>query len=120
MKTFLFNTTATMKPYNYTKWYIDTGIIRPVTIKAENINAALKEYQHIVSEKYYVNISNYAIKNKEPMYKDTPEGDAIQCGYVLTASTDFDNDHAGWVKQYIELWVNISIIINPFEGAAEK
>jgi regulatory protein YycH of two-component signal transduction system YycFG len=115
MKTFLFTTSATMKHYNHKKWWIDSGIIRDITIKADNITSALEQYRETVINKYYIDISKSALKNKSAMYIDTPSGEPKQCGYVITASTEFDNDHRGWVKQYIDLWVNVSIITSPFE-----
>lgn len=32
-----FKTTATMKPYNNKKWWIDDGIIREITVNADTI-----------------------------------------------------------------------------------
>ena len=113
--TYFFRTTATMKHYNNKNWWIDGDIIRNVYINAENINEALQEYQEITRDRYGVKISNNALKNKDPMYIDTPNG-AKQMGYVITAKTDFrdDNRHK-WITQYIDLWVSISIIIDAFE-----
>lgn len=85
-----------MKPYNTKKWWIDSGIIREITIEANTITAA--------------------IKTKSPMYRDTKTGEPVQVGFVITASTDFDNDRKGWIKQFIDLWVDVNIISNPFEG----
>lgn len=112
---FQFETCATMKPYNAKKWWIDSGIIRKITIKADNIAAALEQYRETVKNNYYIYISKSALNDKSPMYCDNANGETLQCGYVITASTDFDNDRRGWVKQYIDLWVNISVIVNPFE-----
>lgn len=120
MKKFLFKTSATMKPYNNKKWWIDSGIIRDITIQAEDVSGALKGYCETVKNQYYIDISKNAIKNKNPMYKDDENGDEIQCGYVITGKTDFDNERRGWVIQYIDLWVTIAIIINPFEEDVEK
>ena len=48
------------------------------------------------------------------MYIDTKDGPK-QMGYVLTASADFrDDDNYKWVKQYINLWVDISIVTSAF------
>lgn len=110
-----FKTTATMKPYNNKKWWIDSGIIREITTKADSLTEALRQYQEAVQEHYYITISDNALKTKAPMYHDTKSGEAVQVGYVLTASTDFDNDRRGWVKQYIDLWVTIKTVSNPFE-----
>lgn len=109
-----FKTTATMKPYNNKKWWIDSGIIREITIEADTLPEALKQYQTAVHDQYYIDISDNAIKTKSPMYHDTKSSEVVQSGYVLTASTDFDNDRRGWVKQYIDLWVTIRIVSNPF------
>lgn len=103
-----FKTTATMKEYNNKHWYIDCGYIRPITINADNLNAALQQYKNIVEEKYYTCISKNALKNKNPMYIDLKNGDSKQIGYVITASTEFeDRTVYKWSKQYIDLWVTI-------------
>lgn len=115
MNKYLFKTDATMKPYNNKKWWIDTKIINDITVKAETIDAALKQYQNIVSENHYIIVSDNAIKNKQNMYIDTESG-SQQIGYVLTAKCDFENnDNYTYSQQYIDLWVHISIIQNPFE-----
>lgn len=115
MRNYLFNTTATMKPYNCRKWWIDSGIIRPLTIQAETTQKALEQYQEQIKERYYIEISNNALTHKQPIFRDSANGEAVQVGYILTASTDFDNDHKGWTKQYIDLWVDIQAVQNPFE-----
>ena len=49
------------------------------------------------------------------MYIDTEAG-TIQTGYVITAKSDFeDRDNYRYTQQYIDLWVHISMIKNPFE-----
>ena len=112
---FQFTTSATMKPHNSKKWWIDSGIIRPVTIQAENINDALKQYQTIVKDRFYVDVSDNAIKHKNKMYIDTKNGETIQTGYVITGSTEFEQDNPHkWITQYIDLWVTINILTNPF------
>lgn len=110
-----FKTTATMKPYNNKNWWIDSDIVKEITIEAETITAALKEYQEEVRDRFYIDISDNAIKTKSPMYMDTETGEPVQVGFVITASTDFNNNYHGWVKQFIDLWVNVNIISNPFE-----
>lgn len=85
MKNYIFKTTATMKPHNNKKWWIDSGIVREIHITAEN-----------------------AIKNKSEMYIDTATGESKQVGYVITGKTDFeDRDNYKWSTQYIDLWVTI-------------
>lgn len=112
---FLFETTATMKDYNCRKWWIDSKIIPNVKIDAENVPDALKKYQFLCDDEYGVTISNNAIRKAQPMYVDDENGDAIQTGYVITGKTLFDNERANWIAQYIDLWVKISVISNPFE-----
>ena len=104
-----FKTPATMKEYNRRKWWIDSGIVREITIEADTITAAVKEYQKEVHDRFYIDISDNAIKTKSPMYRDTKTGEPVQVGFVITASTDFDNDRRGWVKQFIDLYINIRI-----------
>ena len=104
---YTFDTTTTMKPYNNKKWYVCGDIVRRKTIEAKNLSEALKKYQDEATNKDYVTISDTARKHKNPMFVDTDKG-AKQVGYVITGSTDFDDDGRGWVKQYIELWVTIT------------
>lgn len=111
-----FKTTATMKPYNNKKWWIDSGIIREITTEAATMGEALKQYQKAVYDNYDIDISDNAIKTKCPMYRDAKSGETVQVGFVLTASTDFDDDRRGWIKQFIDLWVEVHIISNPFKG----
>jgi hypothetical protein len=114
MKKYQFKTTATMKPYNNKKWWIDSGYIHEIIIEAENIENALQQYREIVRDNYGAIISDNGIKNKQPLYRDLSNGDALQVGFVITAKTDFNNDYRGWVTQYINLWVSISLIQNAF------
>lgn len=115
---YLFRTNATMKPYNHKKWWIDGDIIPHIRVNADSMGDALKQYRATVTDKHYIEISDNAMKNKQPIYYDTPDGDAVQCGYVITAKSDFrDDDNYRWVTQYIELWVTIEIVTNPFEEA---
>ena len=104
---YTFDTTTTMKHYNNKKWWISDDIIRRKTIEAKNLSEALKKYQDEVTNKDYITISDTALKRKSPMFVDVPGG-SKQIGYVITGSTDFDNNGRGWVKQYIDLWVTIT------------
>lgn len=111
--TFIFKTTTTMKEYNSRKWWIDSDIVREIRITAENLRAALEQYREIVTEKHSITISDNAIKNKNPMYIDTPNGEPKQIGYVITGKTDFeDRDNYKWSAQYIDLWVTILTVID--------
>lgn len=68
---------------------------------------ALQIFRDIVDEQHYISISDRALKNKNPMYRDTETGDALQVGYVITGKTEFQKDSGEWVTQYIDLWVEI-------------
>lgn len=110
--TFIFKTTTTMKEYNARKWWIDSGIVREIQITADNLPAALEQYREIVEEKHYISISAHAIKNRNPMYIDTPDG-AKQIGFVITGKTDFeDRENYKWSTQYIDLWVTVLTVID--------
>lgn len=112
MKNFIFKTIATMKPHNCKNWYIDSDIVTEKRISAETIAAALDEYRAQVEDRHYIIISNNAIKNKSPMYIDTPTGEPKQCGYVITGKTDFQRDSGEWVTHYIDLWVSVLTVID--------
>ena len=108
MKNYIMKTTATMKPHNNKKWWIDPGIVREIRVSAENARDALNQYREILEEKYYISISDNAIKTKSEMYVDTKSGEPQQIGYVITGKTDFeDRDNYRWSAQYIDLWVEI-------------
>ena len=119
MKQYIFKTVTTMKEYNNSKWWIDSNIITEKTILAENLDDALLQYKNLVEEKHYISISGNALKHKNPMYIDTKTGETKQVGYVITASTEFQYNNTEWKKQYIDLWVSVSVVLNPFEGVTE-
>lgn len=104
---YLFKTDATMKEYNCKKWWIDRDIIKDKIIIANTPQKALEKYIEEINKEHYDIVSKNAIKNKQPIYKDTEDG-AIQVGFCITASMDFDKgDYRGWSKQFFELWVEI-------------
>ena len=108
MKNYIMKTTVTMKPHNCKKWWIDSDIVQEIRINAENVRDALKQYQRVVSDEYYIEISNNAIHNKSKMYIDTDNGETCQIGYVITGKTEFeDRENYKWSTQYIDLWVEI-------------
>ena len=111
---YTFNTTATMKPYNEKQWWIDSNYIREITVEADDIETALNEYKRIVEDKYCATISNNAIKNKRPMFIDDKNGETKQVGFVITGKTDFQDDSGSWSEQYIDLWVDVAILVSPF------
>jgi hypothetical protein len=119
MKTYRFVTSCTIKKYNSRKWWIDSGIVRPMEIEADTYKEAFTIWADSVMEEYGIGISNSAIRNKEPMYRDGVNG-SYQCGYVVTGSMEFDrDDYSGYCKQYIDLWVEIKTVQNIDFSSAE-
>jgi len=114
MKTYLFITSTTVKPIDQGKWWIDDKLVSNMYIQANNLHEALKEYQKRIEEDHGVTISNNGLKNKSPMFRDDKDGNLIQIGYVITGKTLFDNGGKGWIDKYIDLWVEIQEISNPF------
>lgn len=106
-----------MKSHNWKRWWIDRNIIRPTSIEADNIESALKQWKDYAEKTGYVTITQNAMRRKIAMYYDGPNGEPVQCGYVITASTDFDTG-SGWSKQYIDLWVSITVLSVPVFGRA--
>lgn len=114
--TYIFKTTTTMKPYNNKNWWIDSDIISEKRIEADKLKEALSLYRSEVKEKHYITITNHAMRNKSPMYIDTPDGEK-QVGYVITGKADFQTNDYRWSAQYIELWVTILTVTDTnFEG----
>lgn len=112
MKNFIFKTTTTMKKYNNKKWWVDSDIVPEIRIKAETLKEALLEYQKRVYEKSYIEISKNALKTKQDMFVDTPDG-TKQVGYVITGKSDFeDRDNHRCSTQYIDLWVTVLTVID--------
>lgn len=108
---FIFKTSATMKDYNRDKWWIDHAIIGEKIIIADSTAEALDIYVKLVERDDYTTITKNAIKKKEAMYIDNKSGDAEQCGYVITASQDFQDDDGKLSKQYIDLWITILTVV---------
>lgn len=114
MATYRFETTTTMKPYNCKKWWIASDMVRSIEVQADSVTEALNLWRNIVQERDYIEISRNAIRNKQPMYIDYKDGRTEQVGYVITGKTDFDKgDYTGYTKQYIELWVHITVVTVP-------
>lgn len=108
---FIFKTSATMKDYNKNKWWIDRGIIGEKIIIADSTAEALDIYVKLVERDDYTTITKNAIKKKEAMYIDNKSGEAAQCGYVITASQDFQDEDGKLSKQYIDLWITILTVV---------
>lgn len=109
MKTYIFKTTTTMKEYNSKHWWIDGKIVTEKTITAESVAAALEEYRELVEYDNCISISRNAIKARRPMYVDTKGGEK-QIGFVITGRADFETESYRYVKQYVDLWVEIAVI----------
>ena len=114
MKTYLFTTTATMKEYNRAKFWIDSDILRPYRTQANDLKTAFNNYIEHASARSGAEISDHAIKTKAPIYIDGENGETIQTGYCITAKSYFENDNYKLTEQYIDLWVDIETINNPF------
>ena len=108
---YIFKTSATMKDYNRDKWWIDRGIIGEKIIAADRTAEALYIYAKLVESDDYITITKNALKNKKAMYIDNESGEAEQCGYVITASQDFQDDDGKVSKQYIDLWITILTVV---------
>ena len=108
---FIFKTSATMKDYNKNKWWIDRGIIGEKIIAADSTAEAIDKYVKSVESDDYTTITKNAIKNKKAMYIDNESGEAEQCGYVITASQDFQDEDGKLSKQYIDLWITILTVV---------
>ena len=101
------------KDINGKEWWIDSNIVREISVEADNTKEALEKYRKIVTEECYIEISNNAMKNKSPMYIDTKDGETKQIGYVITEKTEFeDRDNYRWSTQYIDLWVRILTVVD--------
>lgn len=107
MKKFMVETTVTIKDGNY---WIDSNIIKKQKIGAENIKELLEKYVEI-AKKEYIEITPTAIKNKNAMYRDI-KNESVQIGYVIIGHTEIQKDDYSWVKKTVELWVEISEIID--------
>lgn len=110
MSTYMFRTTATMKPHNSRNWYIDPDIIRTKYIGADNLREALQAYADDVTNTDYITISHNAMRTKLPMYRDGSDGQPRQVGYVITARTEFQRENGTFCVQPIDLWISINRI----------
>ena len=108
-----YETTATMKEKKKKKWWIDSDIVCPVIIEADNLKTALQIWRDKVQERDYIKISNNALKSRSPMYIDGKNGEPVQVGFVITGKTEFDKgNYSGYTTQYIDLWVEILTIVD--------
>lgn len=115
MNKYFIETRTYMKEQYSDKYWIDRDIIRPCYVAADNPVMAMIDYKEIAAENG-IAISKTAMKNKNKMYIDGPDGTAKQIGYVITASTEIYDRSANIAgkKVYVELWVNIQRLENAF------
>lgn len=99
-------TQTTVKERDRGKWWMDGDMICPKTIEADNLPQLLELYREAVSD--MVSISDNAIKNKNAMYIDLPNGGYKQVGYVITGKTYFEDQEVNYSKEhYIDTWIHI-------------
>lgn len=106
MKNYQFKLNSQCETKGYFDYTLEKTIIE---VEAENEKEALKELCEILHNDYYYTITENAIKNKSPMYRDTKDGQK-QVGYVITAHSEIFNDQKyKWVKTVSSLWTEIKI-----------
>lgn len=109
-----FNTSASVKEKDRGKWWLDDDLVKTIELEASNLCEALERYKQIVNDMYYVQISKNALHKKEKMFIDIkPGGGSKQIGYVITGSTLFERENEGFIKKFIDLWVEIRVISYP-------
>lgn len=120
MNTYLVKPCCTMKEYNRDKWFIMSDIMKEREIAADSVNECLALFRELAYNESYITISKSAIKNKRPMYIDTAAG-VKQVGFVLTGLTEFeDRDNRKYSKQYIDIWLTIQLVHNPFDTEGSR
>ena len=108
MPKYEFITETTMREHNRSKYWIDRDYIKRYYIESNSLQEALNQYIETVNREHYDIISKNAVKNKQPIYIDLPDGEIYQVGYSFVARTLFDKgNYQGWTTQSIELWVTI-------------
>lgn len=113
MNTYLFKTSACVKPCDYKKWWVDRKVIGDFTVQSDSFLNAIAEFAENCNGKGY-SISKNAIKNRQPIYHDSRKGDPVQTGFVFSAKTIFFDENRGkWINKYIDLWVDIFMISVP-------
>ena len=99
---YYIRTQTTVKERDRGKWWMDSDMICPKTIEADNLPQLLELYREAVSD--MVSISDNAIKNKNAMYIDLPNGEYKQVGYVITGKTYFEDLDINYSKEH---WTKI-------------
>ena len=106
MKRFIFRTTTTISRRLAEHYWIDGALIRQMFIDAPDVHKALELWVEWVRDELYIDIRPSALKTKNPMYVDGPNGEVIQCGWVINAWTEIENK-----KICLELWVHVDEMI---------
>lgn len=96
-----FKTCISLKPYNHKKYWIDSDMI-PDYRSVKTFKEALQDYRDFVKCHGFIDISDTALKHPDPIYIDKADGSAIQCGIILTGSTEIEGS-----KQYVDLWIDV-------------
>lgn len=110
---YLIETRVTMKPHNAGRFWIMGDIVKNKRIRADGITDLLRKYAE-QAEQDGITISANAINHREPMLRDLRDGRIVQCGYVLTGSSDFPDDDSGhYSRQFVNVWAEISVIASP-------
>lgn len=107
-----FETTTTMKECNRGKYWISGDLIPAIEIHADDMKTALNKYRVHVNT-FWVDISDNALRNPVPMYHDDTDGNTRQIGYVITGSTEIENERGHATKQFIDLWVSVKLVTIP-------
>lgn len=111
MKTYLISISVNVPDRKY--YYND---IEPFTVRADDLQSALKEVVTSLEKNQYIEVTENAMNSKNEMYNDLKDGSTVQSGYVITAHAEFENINSKWIKKVIELWMSISELANPFEN----
>ena len=86
-------------------FWIDARISK--VILSESTEEAFEEILKEMEDRYFINFSKNARKNKSAMYRDTDDGSVPkQIGWTITGKTqvDFDGD---WKQKYVDCWVEM-------------
>lgn len=104
---YLFTTITQISPQHAKRYWIDDKIIPQTTISAKTLQEAISQYVEFAMNKSYMSITKSAIKRKQAMYCDTPQG-PMQTGYVIAAHADIEGKNI-----LCDLWIEIQEINYP-------
>lgn len=110
MKTYLFSPDIIMNTSGY---WIDRDFIKSQKISSLYVNGAIESFRGICKDNG-IDISDNAVKTKQPIMVDTKDGKSVQVGFIFKASTETYNDlKRKYVKFRLEIWVEISELNTP-------